>query len=155
LAYLHGLRTGAAGEPGLSAQTFNFFLGAVKQFCRWLVKGGRAAQSPVAHLEGLNVRTDRRHDRRALTADELRRLLAGAEGGPVVKGMTGPERRLLYWLAVETGLRAGELASLTRDSFDFGCDPATVTVAAAYSKRRRDDTLPLRPALADAMRAFL
>jgi len=103
--------------PPAGAQTFNFYLAAFKQFCRWMVKDGRASESPVAYLDGLNVKTDRRHDRRALSADELRRLLAAAQGGPERYGMSGPERAMLYRLACQTGLRAAELASLTRASF--------------------------------------
>lgn len=45
---------------GISAQTFNFYLQAIKQFCRWAVKDRRIIESPIAHLQGLNVRTDRR-----------------------------------------------------------------------------------------------
>lgn len=41
-----------------------------------------------------------------------------------------------------------ELASLTESSFDFDTDNPTVTVAAAYSKHRREDVLPLHPTLA-------
>ena len=35
---------------------------------------GKARESPWAHLQRQNVSTDRRHDRRELTADEARRL---------------------------------------------------------------------------------
>lgn len=69
--------------------------------------------------------------------------------------MTGPERKLLYWLAVKTGLRAGELRSLTRASFAFDGDNPAVTVLAEYSKRRREDSLPLRRELVEALRPFL
>ena len=155
MMFLADLRADTKDKRGISAQTFNFYLGAIKQFCRWMVKDRRALESPVAHLDGLNVKTDRRHDRRAFTVDELSLLLAAARGGPERFGMTGEERALLYWLAVETGLRAGELRSLTRTSFGLDGDTFTVTVGAAYSKRRREDTLPLRPALAAALRAFL
>lgn len=162
LAYLDGLRanrvkadrkTGkpkldAAGQPmtrrGISAQTFNFYLTAFKGFCRWMVKDGRASESPVVHLDGLNVKTDRRHDRRALSVDELRWLLDVTAAGPVRRGASGRDRSMVYQVATETGLRAGELRSLTRASFDLAGEPATVTVAAAYSKHRRADTLPLR-----------
>ena len=154
MSYLDGLRTDTEDKRGIGAQTFNFYLQAVKQFCRWMVKDRRASESPVAHLDGLNVRTDRRHDRRALSVKELRQLLDNATTGPERFGMTGAERAMLYRVAVETGLRAGELRSLTRASFDLEGDPATVTVAAAYSKRRREDTLPLRPELATELRAF-
>ena len=139
---------------GMSAQTFNFYLQAIKQFCRWMVKDRRAFESPVAHLDGLNVRTDRRRDRRALAADELRHVLATTKTGPERFGMTGEERMMLYRLAAETGLRSGELRSLTRASFSLDSKPATVTVAAAYSKHRRDDTLPLRPDMAQDLGIF-
>ena len=62
--------------------------------------------------------------------------------------MTGHERSLLYKLALETGLRAREIRSLRRHSFDPHGRPPTVTVEAAYSKRRRDDAIPLRAGLA-------
>jgi len=154
MSYLHELYTDTEDKRGISAQTFNFYLQAIKQFCRWMVKDRRANESPVTHLGGLNVRTDRRHDRRALTVDELRRLLDNTRHGPEHKGMTGPERAMLYRLAVETGLRAGEIRSLTRASFDLDSNPPTVKLQAAYSKRRREDILPLRPDLADGLRVF-
>ncbi|MCX5675795.1 MAG: site-specific integrase [Planctomycetota bacterium] len=157
LAVLRADKVGAGGKVkrGIGHQTSNFHVAAVQQFCRWLVDEGRAASSPVSRLDTLNVRVDRRHDRRALTVDELRLLLAAARGGPERHGMAGPERALLYRLAVETGLRAAELASLTRASFDLGGRPPTVTVRAAYSKHRREDVLPLRPDTAAALGAHL
>jgi hypothetical protein len=62
---------------------------------------------------------------------------------------------MLYRLAVETGLRAGELRSLTPASFDLSDDLPTVKVLAAYSKHRRDDTLPLLPATASMLGEYL
>jgi len=164
MEYLSGLREDrerpAAGgqtevKRGISAQTFNFYLQAVKQFCRWMVRDRRAADNPLAHLQGLNVKVDRRHDRRALLPDELRRLLDAAQAGPERFGMCGADRALVYRLAVETGLRSGELRSLTRDSFDLAGSPPTVTVKAAYHKRRRDASLPVRSALVALLRDHL
>jgi integrase len=154
-AFLNDLRADTDSKRGISAQTFNFYLSALKQFCRWMVKDRRATENPVSHLDGLNVKTDRRRDRRALTVDELVKMLDTAQQGSDRHGMTGPERETLYRLAVETGLRAGELRSLTRASFDLDADPTTVTVEAAYSKHRRQDTIPLRPELAETLRSFL
>ena len=132
-------------ERGISAQTFNFYLQAVKQFCRWMVRDGRASESALVHLQGLNVKTDRRHDRRALSPDEMRWLLDVTAKAPERYGMTGEARAMLYRLAVETGLRAAELRSLTRGSFNLEGDEPSVTIAAAYAKNRRQDTLPLKP----------
>jgi len=142
LSHINSLRQ---AKNGIGAQTFNFYLQAIKQFCRWMVKDRRATENPLLHLQGLNVRTDRRHDRRALSLEELTLLLETATDGPVRFNVSGQERALLYRLAVETGLRAGELRSLSPASFRLSGDEPTVTVAAAYCKNRRESTLPLRP----------
>jgi len=155
MEHLNKLRGDTEYKTGISAQTFNFHLQACQQFCRWALKDRRVLDNPLAHLCGLNVKTDRRRDRRALTIDELHLLLKVARNGPERYGMAGEDRAMLYWLAVETGLRAGELRSLTRSSFDLKASPATVTVEAGYSKRRRQDTLPLRPEIANALATFL
>ncbi len=60
---------------------------------------------------------------------------------------------MLYRVAVETGLRANELRSLKVSSFDL--DHGIVTVRAGYSKRKREDTVPLRPDTAAELREFL
>ena len=132
---------------GKSVQTVNFYLNAVKQFCRWLVLNRRAAASPVAHLTGGNVKLDRRHDRRNLSAEELAALLAAARAGTPFWGQTGADREMLYRVAVSTGLRAAELASLTPESFKLGGDAPSVSVQAVYAKNRRADSIPLHPSL--------
>jgi len=134
--YLAGMRE---GKEDISAQTFNYYLPALKQFCRWMVLDRRASESPLAHLKGLNTRTDRRHDRRALELDELRLLLETTQKQPARFWLTGPERALLYRIAAETGLWRKELRSLKVSSFDL--DNLTVTVKAAYSKRKREDEI--------------
>ncbi len=135
-------------SEGLSAESSNHYLRAFKSFCRWCVLDGRAPDNPAAHLQIVNTEVDRRHDRRAFTDEELTRLIETTHGGSDRFGMTGPDRAMLYCLAVETGLRAGELRSLTAKSFALTADPPTVTVAAGYSKRRREDVLPMRESLA-------
>jgi integrase/recombinase XerD len=155
MEYLDGLRADTEKKRGMSAQTFNFYIQAIKQFCRWMVRDHRAIESPLAHLDGLNVKTDRRRDRHPLTVEELGRLMVTTRRGPERYDMTGLERAMLYLVAVESGLRSNEMRSLARASFDLDGSPATVTVSAAYSKRRREDTLPLRPALAHELRSFL
>jgi integrase len=147
--------TGVKTRRGISAQTFNFYIQAAKQFCRWMVKDRRAVESPLAHLSGLNVKTDRRHDRRALLPEELRWLLEVTAAAPKRFEMDGIERAMLYRLAAETGLRPGELRSLTRTSFDLADSGPTIKVEAAYSKHRREDVLPLRPETAALLREFL
>ena len=142
-------------KRGASLQTCNHYLRAIKQFTRWLWRDGRAREDQLTHLSGFNVQLDRRHDRRALTDDELAWLIQGAEQGPAAYGMTGPNRAILYEVAVGTGFRANELRNLVPESFDLDTDPPTVTVEAAYSKHRRKDVQPIRRDLADALRPWL
>ena len=150
--YLADLRNN--GE-GIAIQTSNFYLQAIKQFCKWMVRDRRASQSPVEHLQGQNVQTDRRHDRRALSVEEMRWLLTVTLEGPKQAGITGAERYLIYRQAVESGLRANEVRTLTRSSFDLDSGEPTVTVLAGYSKRRRKDVLPLRADTVELLRHHL
>ena len=142
-------------KEGLAAQTANFYLSSSKGFFRWLVRSARMPDNPFDHLGGFNVATDRRHDRRALTHDELRRLLAAAAGGEALCGVAPEDRAMLYLIAASTGLRANELHTLTVASFDFDAAPATVTVEARNSKHRRRDVLPLREDITAALKAWL
>ncbi len=141
---------------GRSVQTSNFYLQAVKQFCRWMVRDRRAGDNPLAHLEGGNVRADRRHDRRELEADELRRLLAAARASDrTFRRFTGADRFHLYATACATGFRALSLASLTPESFDLDADAPAVTLAARHVKNRRTKVQPLPADVAELLRDYL
>jgi len=140
---------------GLSIQTSNHYLRAIKQFGRWLVRDRRTNDDPLAHIAMQNPRVDRRHDRRALHPEEFTRLVNAAKYGPRVESITGPDRAMMYVLAAWTGFRKGEIGSLTMDSFLLHADPPTATVAAAYSKRRREDTQVLHPEVARLLRDWL
>jgi len=137
-------------RQGLSIRSSNFYLQAIKQFCRWMVADNRVGENPLAHLQGQNPKTDIRHQRRALTAEELQQLLIATRKGPTHCNMTGKERAMLYFLAVNTGLRASEIASLTWGSFSLDGSETSVTISAAYSKHRKEDILPLRRDVAES-----
>jgi integrase len=142
------------GSRGRSAQTSNFYLTALKSFCRWMIKDRRATESPVEYLTGLNVKTDRRHDRRHLTPAELATLLTTTAGGPVRFRLTGQSRAMLYRVAAESGLRRKELRTLTPASFDFDGDTPTVAVVAGESKNRKTTRLPIRADLITELRKW-
>ena len=134
-------------DKRFSAQTRNFYRDSLASFCRWLTTHGRLRENPVRSLGRIKVETDRRHDRRALTADEFDRLVRAAESSKRnVEGVRGPDRAMLYVLAAWTGYRRGELASLRLSSFDLDAEIPSVNVAASYSKRREEgvDPPPLR-----------
>jgi integrase len=140
---------------GLGVTTSNYYLKVAKSFGRWLVQDRRLSHNPFDHLTGLNPQTDVRRERRTLGVDEFGRLVEAAKAGEPYRELSGLDRALLYTVAANTGLRAGELASLTADSFDLEADQPTVAVEAAYSKHRRHDVLPLRADLAVLLRPFV
>jgi len=142
-------------DKDLSLRSIHHYTRAVKGFSRWLWRDGRARADSLAHLTSQNPDADRRHERRALEPVELIRLIGAAEAGPVVYKLAGPDRAMLYRLAMGTGFRANELRSLTPESFNPDDDPPTIIVRAAYSKRRRDDVQPIQTELAQVLLPWL
>ncbi len=141
---------------GRGVRTSNFHLAAAKQFTRWLVKDRRAAADPFRHLAGGNVKLDPRHQRRALTEEELRRLLVTAAASmKVYRGLSGPDRRALYLAAMTTGFRAGELSVLVPERFALGADPPTIVLRPEDTKNGQGVVQPIPPEVAEALRFYL
>lgn len=151
-AYIAELRRGGKGVRVINAR-----ITAVKSFTRWLFLTDRIRSDPMKSLsrDTAGEKIDRRHRRRALADDEVARLIRAAEVGPVVLGITGTDRAMLYRLAVGTGFRANELRSLFPESFHLADDPPTVTVEAGYSKNRQRADQPIDRELADGLTRFL
>ena len=62
---------------------------------------------------------------------------------------------MLYLVAINTGLRASELASLTPESFELGDDRSLVRCQAGYTMNGQEAELPLRRDVAATVRAWL
>ena len=141
---------------GISIATSNGYLTAIKSFSKWLVQKERTDRDRLVSLSRLNASTDQRHTRRALDEGELNSLLASTWTNPAIfDDLAGPDRSMLYMLAMTTGLRASELASVTPSSFDLSTDRPVVTVRAAYTKNRTEAEQPLPPDVAEAFRVYL
>jgi integrase len=140
-------------RPPLSAQSRNFYIQSMKQLCRWLVVEQRMPSNPLAALKKWNVATDRRHDRVRIFPDEFAKLVAAAERSPrTIEGMTGSERALLYRIAYTTGLRRGEIGSLTPRCLDLASERPTMTVAATNTKNRQMARFRLHDDLVEPLR---
>jgi integrase len=141
----------------MSAQTRKHYAVHALQFGRWLAATGRVVSNPFASLRtSTNVEGDRRRRRRPLAPEECQRLLATvAASRRKLGGMTGPERKVFYAVALSTGLRRNELGSLTPESFQLDANPPTVTVEGAWTKNRKTATLPLRQDVASELREWL
>jgi integrase len=73
------------GDQPPAARTVNAKLATLTAWGNWLVESGRLVASPFARLRKLDEADDVRRQRRALTADELRRLLIVAQLRPVAE----------------------------------------------------------------------
>lgn len=132
-------------KDGIGISTLKQYIHSIKAFANWMVNKYRASYSPCLSLNADRYRAelDVRRERRALTRTEMLALIKAATNGPTICRIPGTERAMLYTIAWTTGLRVGEIESLTRKSFALGEDPC-VKIEAAYSKNRRRDALPLR-----------
>ena len=140
----------------MSLSTRNSHLRSVKGFSRWLWKQRLTAEDSLLELGLYNAAIDRRHIRREMDLEEVHWLLGVTEQRTLPEhGAPGGTRAMCYRLAAATGLRAGELRSLTTDSFDFDAAPPNCTVEAAFSKRRKQDVQPLPEALIQPLLAWL
>ena len=155
-SFLRSLRKTESGNTGIGHRTYNHYVQALNSFCQWCVATDRLPSSPLKGLERLNPETDVRHPRRALTPDEISRLVeATRNSGKRVQNLHPELRARAYTFAYFTGLRKQEIASLTPASFHLDDEPPTVTVAAACSKHRRKNVLPLHPELVSMLRVWL
>jgi integrase len=149
--FLSGLKA-----EGLGQRTVNHYLTATKQFSAWLVKDNRTKANRLAHVKAGNAKLDVRRERRELSDGEIRWLLDTARNCTSHRfSLPGELRHLLYAAALGTGLRAKELASLTRGHFDLDAEIPSVRIDAADEKSRRGDTIPLPADLVSLLRPRL
>jgi len=142
-------------EQGLGATTCNHYLRALKAFLNWAVSAGRITRNPISRIRLANQKTDIRRERRPLTEEEARALLQYTRSSETHHGLTGSERELLYRVALETGLRWGEICKTERRDVSLDTRTQFIRVRAEVSKNGKDDKLPLRPELAQDLGEYL
>ncbi len=199
----------ARDAEGMPARTLNAHLVALTAFGNWCVDTKRLATNPLARPPKRDESADRRRQRRALTEDELRRLLYAARwrslaeygrasvklagvaertdkrsrrtwvkapltadtlpgalararetlaGRPAMVAeleRRGRERALIFKALVLTGLRKGELASLTIGQLELDGPVAYAVLRAADEKAGRGADIPIRADLAADLRAWI
>jgi len=195
----------SAEESGMGARTRNTYRAAIMAFCNWCVETDRLAASPLGRLCKADAVSDRRRTRRALTEEELHRLLKAARLRPVAEygrekmplppgerkgrrtwrfqelsfeglevayergreALTGSpeflaererlghERMLIYKTMVLTGLRRGELASMTVGQAYLDVAHPRLELLARDDKAGSGALIPLRADLAEDLRGWL
>jgi len=132
----------ALAALGGSAYLQNAHRRALVSFYEWLIRNERWDRAnPARRVRRVKHETDR--VRRALSEDDISRLLAAAPA----------DRAAVYRVALDTGLRMGELAALR--VADVNVDAGTVVVRASVAKSGKRATLPLRREAVEALRPLV
>jgi integrase len=144
--HLQALKT-----SGKAARTVNACRATVLAFMQWCWKQERVSENRLGIVPRFDERRDRRRERRALTLEEVARLLQTTRDRGDTTGDRWVSREAFYRVSLLTGLRRGELRGLTWADvrFEDGC----VRVRAEVSKARREDFLPLHPDATQALRS--
>ena len=131
--FLVGLR-----EDGLSARSVNHARAIVASFMTWCVRRRQLLASPMVAVGKQRERPADRRSRRALTDEEIQRLLEVAED----RG-----RAEWYLTALLSGLRRGEMLNLRWADIDWdgGC------IRVVDGKSRREEFVPLHPLLSQRL----
>jgi len=144
----------AAGrsDEGYGERAYNAYIVTFKTFCKWLVRNDRIiGKNPMDEAKPIK-QTEFRHPRRALTVEEKERFLTTVAQSTKRYKNTGPERVLIYSLALKAGLRIDEIRQLRVQAFDF--DRRIVRIEASECKGKHSDDLPLSADFAAALKEY-
>ena len=124
-----------------SPKTLNEYLSAGSSLMNWLERAGRIPRNCLRAVEKIANHGEPCFQRRALTREEARRLVA-----------LESVRRIVYLTALETGLRRGELEQLEwRDVNLDGPDPF-LNVRRSTTKNHKPAPIPIDSELAEELR---
>lgn len=115
-----------------------------RAFLNWMRRRRMLRENPLEFVRDVdNRRTE--HFRRALSEDEIRRLLAAAPH----------ERAVVYLTALRTGLRHRELQEVTVADLALDSPAPVLRVRASIAKHPKDAYQRLTPDVVDAIRSVL
>ena len=116
-------------DRGRTGKTLRNYQESIQSFCRWCIDRGYLPSNPLARLRKFDA-----------TPRTRRRVLSLADITAIMK-VAPPERRLLYEMALYSGLRLGELRHLRGAHLDI--DRGGVRLEAEWTKNRRAGFQPL------------
>ncbi|MGY8823234.1 MAG: tyrosine-type recombinase/integrase [Candidatus Latescibacterota bacterium] len=116
-------------KENLANKTLNNYAEALRAFCDWSVTREYLRNNPLKGLK--RFEESPLSQRRAMTINEIHKLLEHC----------APHRRLLYEIALTTGLRANELRSLTVSDLDT--QENGLRLRKEWTKNRKESFQPL------------
>jgi len=127
----------------LAARTLNHYLDAARLLVGWINRDGIFGHDPLARVQKVETRGRERVNRRALSLEDCRRLVAAS-------GIRAP----VYLMAMHTGLRRSEIGELCwGDLMLDGVEPYML-VRASTTKNKRKVRRVLASELAAVLRSI-
>ncbi len=124
------------GKQKRAPKTLKEYFVAVSGLFNWMERQERIVKNPLLRVQRVQIAGKQTRVRRAFTNAEMQRLLS----------VSGP-RKLVYLMAVYTGLRRGELGKLVASDIHLDVTQPFITVRASITKNHRQATIPLHPDL--------
>lgn len=121
-------------------KTLNEYLTSIRAFLNWLVQCDLIPENPLRKVARVK-QFEKRRNRRAITDAQAAVLLSVAP----------KDRRLVYLVAMHTGLRRNEMESLQWRDLHLDCENPFIKLRAATTKNRKADTVFIHPELWTAL----
>jgi len=137
----------------LTPSSINHYLTAVKSFVKYLTDISLLPKNPLTSIKKLNQEVGQRKQRRALTEEEIERLLRAVSTRKYRTQGKAEEQVLIYRLLLGTGLRSTELSLLTPNQINFANN--RLTIETEKTKNKKADVLPMRPDLVQAVKEWV
>jgi len=125
----------------MAPKTSNEYLAMFSAFFNWLERNGQWQGNPLKAVVKAETRGRQRRERRALSDDEINRLV-----------QSSGRRGVVYLVAAFTGLRRGELKALDWCDVELDGETPCLRIRASTTKNKNRATLPLLPPLVEALR---
>jgi integrase len=144
---------GEVQKKEIAPSTINTYLKSMKSFAQYLTDIELLPNNPLKPIRKLNETIEQRKKRRAMTAEEIKRLLQVTAQSEANERWQVGERVLIYQLLLGTGLRSTELSLLTPGQIDF--DRHRLRIEAAKTKNKKADVLPIREDLVQYVKEWV
>lgn len=149
----------ALTDMNRAVATRRHYIVAAKDFLKWMLRSRRAVTNPLAELQPPSQYANPTIERVPLTVEQFQKLmthLGTFDRYPhQFARWNASDRKLVYWTAVETGYRQGELRSLRVKNVLFDTKPVQIVIKAGDAKNRTRGAVPIPDDLAVALKKYV
>jgi site-specific recombinase XerD len=150
---------GVVGGWGLSVASRRHYLVAIKDFCKWGARTGRATKNQLADLKPPGQYECPEVERVPLSVKQFQALSHYLDTFERYKGQqaswTAYDRLLIYWTAVKTAYRKTEMSTLRVRNLHFDTKPPCISIRAGDAKTKAAGEVPIPADLAAALQRYV